>query len=102
MFLRYERTFPTINGTLPNPTPTPANAFTDPTAPIYIVQGTAGAFIWESFITPQPVWSAVRLNKYGFARITIEAADTRTTLLYEFKSNGDTVDSFTINKAVPV
>ncbi len=46
---------------------TAANTYRNPGAPVYIVQGTSGAFQKETFVDPAPEWSAFRLNGvYGY------------------------------------
>lgn len=57
------------------------------TAPIYIVQGTAGAMQFETLVQPQPAWSAVRLvGTYGFGTLTVStsADGSCSTILYQF------------------
>lgn len=46
--------------------------YVDPQAPVYVVQGTAGALIRERFIKPKPSWSAVRMERYGYGRMIIK------------------------------
>lgn len=80
------------------PSGTPDNAvYTNPGAPIYIVQGTAGADQRETFETPTPAWSLVATNNvYGFGRMTINGT---SRLFYEFvDTDGFVHDTFTIVK----
>lgn len=44
----------------------------NPKAPVYIVQGTAGALISAKFVEPKPEWSVTRQDKYGYGRMTIK------------------------------
>lgn len=55
----YERTYPTFKG---KPVMDGVNYthYVNPKAPVYIVQGTAGALIRERFVHPTPAWSATR------------------------------------------
>lgn len=46
------------------------------------MQGTAGALIHETWIDPIPEWSLIRMQRYGFGRITI----TGNALKYQFVS----------------
>jgi len=91
----YERTWPTYNGTVIGST-TNSTYFEDPAAPIYIVQGTAGALQIEKWVTPQPAWSLIRQQYYGFGRMDIEG----NTIRYYYKNwqDGSVLDSFTLVK----
>jgi len=99
----YERTYPTINGTT-NSIPG-SNNYTNPTEPIHIVQGTAGAWIGERWINPEPIWSAFRKMEYGYGRMEITTAmdstgKNSTTLHYVFKGSttGEIVDQLWVTK----
>lgn len=51
----YERTLPVINGTVyTEGVSSDGSVLTQPQAPVYIVQGTAGAAIIEKFVKPAP------------------------------------------------
>jgi len=98
----YERTYPVNNGTI-HATPG-QKVFTNPDLPIYIVQGTAGALIVETWVTPQPVWSAFRyadrLLAYGYGRMDITTTATNSTLHYKYLTGkeGKVVDELIIYK----
>jgi hypothetical protein len=63
---------------------------------VYIVQGTAGALIHETWIDPLPEWSLVRTQKYGLGKIII----TGNVLKYQFisTSGGKVLDEWHIIK----
>lgn len=90
----YERTAAVYNGTVIT-LPDANNTYTNPGAPIYIVQGTSGAMQEETFVTPTPVWSLVRTNGvWGFGRMTVNGT---SLLTYEFvDTQGEVQDSFSI------
>jgi hypothetical protein len=76
----YERNYPTFNftrATDPSSGAPGGNAMnpeviTNPTAPIYIIEGCAGDVEHhEPFTRPQPHYSAYRSNTYGYGRMTI-------------------------------
>jgi Iron/zinc purple acid phosphatase-like protein C len=74
----YERVHPVINGTVMTmPTGTPA-VYQDPAATMHWVVGTSGAMQFESWVSPQPAWSAVReadwFNSYGYGQLTAHNA----------------------------
>lgn len=91
----YERTYPTFNG---NPVMDGVNHthYINPRAPIYVVQGTAGALIREKFIKPKPEWSAVRMERYGYGRMLIKG----NTLKYQYITipSGKVADEWSIVK----
>ncbi len=93
----YERSNAVRNGTVVGTASGPDNTYVSPPAPIYMVQGTAGAFVSGDWITPQPAWSAFRDgNTYGYGRVQITGAHS---LLWEFVDiNGKVVDHFRIQK----
>ena len=68
----------------------------NPGAPIYVVQGTAGALVHNSWVNPSPEWSMKRLMKYGYGQVTVKA----NYLKYEFISLpvGNVVDTWYIIK----
>jgi hypothetical protein len=75
-----ERTHAIFNGTVV--TPIVNGTYTNPAAPIYIVQGTSGAVQEEAWVTPAPAWSAWRLSGvYGYGIMHVEGA---TSLTYQF------------------
>lgn len=62
--------------------------FTDPPAPVYIVQGTSGAFCdsLKTDFLPYPEWAAHRDDRYGYGRLTIY---NTTHLYYEYLTEHD-------------
>jgi len=97
----YERTFPVINGTaIKAGVSSDGHTYVSPQAPVYIVHGTAGAMIWEKWVTPTPEWSAARSLTYGFGRMTLSnTANGGRQLVYEHKTmNSQVVDTLTIQK----
>ena len=70
--------------------------FTNPSAPIYVVQATGGAMLYRNWVEPVPEWSIKQMLKYGYGRVTI----VQNTLKYEFVSakNGKVLDSWEIIK----
>ena len=56
---QYEATMPVFNGTVTS-RGDGKGVFTNPGAPIYVVQGTSGAFVSGDWETPQPAWSRFR------------------------------------------
>ena len=89
----FERTFPVLNGTVVS-SPDANNTFTNPGAPIYIVVGTAGANQEEKYLEPQPAWSAVRFQEYGYGQMTVTGG---ASLAFDFVDiYGEVRDSFTI------
>lgn len=86
----YERTNVVYNGTAFS-TPT-QNSFVNPPHPIYVVQGTAGAMILETLVDPQPAWSAVRLQNYGWGRMDVFTyANGTSAMHYQFKTENSVV-----------
>ena len=62
---QYEATYPVFNGTVAT-RGDGKGVFTNPGAPIYVVQGTSGAFVSGDWETPQPAWSRYREgSSYG-------------------------------------
>jgi len=93
----YERTYPTINGTT---SPPYTNNYTNINEPIYIVQGTSGAFIGGTWVQPQPKWSAFRKEEYGYGRMDVTTTATTSTIYYAFHGgqNQTTVDELWLSK----
>lgn len=82
----YERTHPVLNGTVvsqprANAAPGGADVYDAPRAPAYLVIGSAGALIEESWVDPKPTWSASRHTVYGYGRVT---AHNASALQFEF------------------
>jgi len=88
----YERIFPVLNGTVV----ADGNVYVNPTSTAHVVQGTAGVFTDTEYVSPQPVWSALRNDYWGYGRMTVNA----THLQYQFQHEEDysTVDEFWIIK----
>lgn len=102
----YERMYPVNNGTVA----ATGRSFTNPTAPIHIVQATGGTFFEnEGIVDPLPEWfnlgselatnwcrSAVRKNIWGYGRMSVNS----TYLHYEYldAKTGNVLDYFDINK----
>jgi len=53
------------NGTLS------ATSYVNPTAPVHVLGGTAGAFLCDYLIRPQPVWSAFRSMQFGYLQLQV-------------------------------
>ena len=75
----YERIYPNVNGTVMVKTPT--NVYLNPNATAYVVQGTGGAYYDDTWVDPQPAWSALRIShEYGLGLVEANL----TTLTYSF------------------
>ena len=75
-----ERTAPVNNGTVVKP-----NFWTGRNnAPIHLVIGTGGRFLYPEFFDPQPSWSLFRDALFGYARFTFFR---NSTFHYEFIAN---------------
>ena len=89
----YERTYAILNGTVVT-LPDANGTYTNPKAPIYVVIGTAGAIQEEKYVEPQPVWSAVRFQEYGFGIMT---ATDNSSLSFTFVDiYSEVLDTFAI------
>ena len=86
-----------VNGTVVATATGVNNTYTRPGAPVYVVQGTAGAFVGGDWIEPQPAWSAFRNgDQYGYGRVFIESG---TSLDWQFVSiDGKVIDHWRIEK----
>ena len=93
---QYERTHPVFNGTVASTGGSNAT-YVNPGAPVYVVQGTAGAFVSGDWADPQPAWSAFRQGvSYGYGKMRVQGA---RALSYEWVSvEGVVLDHFTIEK----
>ncbi len=69
----------------------------NPSAPMHLTVGCAGAMIREKWIEPQPSWSAFRIQRYGYARMSML---NQTTLHFEFveMDHGSVMDEFYLVK----
>ena len=94
---QYERSYPVFNGTVTSSGGGTAT-FVNPGAPIYVVQGTSGAFVSGDWIDPQPQWSAFREGtSYGYGKMRVSGG---AKLDYQWISiEGKVMDSFTIVKS---
>eukprot|EP00041_Stephanoeca_diplocostata_P036636 m.1345107 g.1345107 ORF g.1345107 m.1345107 type:complete len:540 (+) comp24904_c0_seq8:227-1846(+) len=99
----YERVHPNKNGTQIE-YPDSAGVYHNPSAPVHLLVGAAGAMQEEHWVKPSPAWSAVRiadafpnlLESYGFGTVSIANA---THLSFTFTPvEGNTTDSFSIIK----
>jgi len=88
----YERIYPLINGTVVQS----GNVYHNPKATAHVVQGTGGVFTDWFYVDPQPVWSAVRNDFWGYGRMTIN----QTHIHYQFQhqESYETVDEFWLIK----
>ena len=75
-----ELVYPVLNGTVTN-TYSQGETWKNPSSTVHVVQGTAGAFIDEEYIEPQPAWSASRHQRYGYGRLTVYNS---TTFSYQY------------------
>jgi len=93
---QYERTLPVFNGTVFS-TGGGNATFISPGAPIYVVQGTSGAFVSGDWEEPQPSWSAFREGvSYGYGKMRVQGG---SRLTYQWISiEGKVLDAFTILK----
>ncbi len=91
----YERTWPTYKGKALTEGHK-EDHFYNPKAPVYVVQGSAGALIREKWINPKPEWSLRRMLHYGYGRIQIKGK----TLKYQYIAavNSKVVDEWFITK----
>jgi hypothetical protein len=89
----YERVYPVEDGTVVSS----GNVYKNPGATAHVNQATGGVFIDESYIDPQPAWSASRRSEWGYGRLTIH---NNTYLHYEFvhQDDGNVLDEFWISK----
>lgn len=89
----YERIHPVINGTVQQT----GRVYRAPGAPVHVVQGTAGIFQDHKYVEPAPAWSAARMGKFGYGRLTVHNA---SALFYEFLGldGGAQLDSFWLLK----
>ena len=55
--------------------------YVDPEHPVYVVQGTSGAYMKTKWVKPTPEWSAKKLSKFGYGRITVKG---KQELRYQF------------------
>ena len=99
----YERMHAVRNGTVvARADASNNNTMVDPAAPVYVVQGTSGAFVSGDWMNPQPDWSAVRDGTtYGYGRMefTTDAASGQRVMDYAFVTiAGAVFDRFTIRK----
>lgn len=93
----YERIHPNINGTVTDT----GNVYRNPKGLPHVVQGTGGAFYWDSFVTPTPEWSAARCAehhcRYGYGNALFHNA-THLQYQYRIEQDGSVYDEFWIVK----
>ena len=93
----YERVYPHVNGTIV--VPPGSNAWLNPSAPAYVVQGTGGCLLnlGHTWNEPAPPWSAVRTaSHYGYGMLDANATNLRWQFLLE--ADGSVFDEFSIIK----
>jgi hypothetical protein len=74
------------------------NAYVNPGAPVYVVQGTAGAFVGGDWMEPQPTWSAFRDgNTYGYGQMVVDGASSIDWTY--MGSDGKIIDHWRIEKS---
>jgi acid phosphatase type 7 len=99
----YERSASVFNGTVVA-VPDASGTYTSPKAPIYVLQGTSGAWQKETRVSPIPAWSLVFTNGvYGYGRMQISTNATAATrtLFYQFvDTSGNVHDTWSIVKAI--
>jgi len=66
----YERIYPVINGTVISHG-SGGKTFTNPGAPIHVVQGTGGIFTDKKWVQPTPAWSASTGSEWGYGRMLV-------------------------------
>lgn len=75
----FERIHPVRNGSVVT-LPDASGVYTNPGAPVHVVQGNAGVFEDLRYIKPTPAWSAERKGEIGYGRLKVFNA---THLHYE-------------------
>jgi acid phosphatase type 7 len=93
---QYERTHAVFNGTVLS-TGNGNATYVKPGAPLYVVQGTSGAFVAGDWADPQPAWSAYREGtSYGYGKMLVEGS---SRMVYQWISiAGEVLDHFEIIK----
>ena len=92
----YERSYPTFKGKAVKNNCNKTH-YINPQHPVYVVQGTGGAFIKTKYLT-QPEWSVKRSSLNGYGRVTIKGGH----LKYQFVTipGGKITDEWNIIKDV--
>jgi len=96
-----ERTAAVFNGTVVA-LPDAQGVYHSPGAPIYIVQGNAGADLdFDKWISPRPAWNLVRDAYYGFGKLDMFTEGGNRVLSYAaVDTNGTARDTWSIVKPV--
>jgi len=95
----YERMNAVVNGTVVK-TADATGTYVSPAGPVYVVQGTAGAFVTGDWMDPQPAWSAKRDGvSYGYGAMEFDVEAGAHVMDYTFISiDGAKMDHFRISK----
>jgi len=95
----YERSYPVYKRI-----PTSSN-YTNPTAPVYTVVGTAGISLYNDWRATTPSWcvSESRIVDFGFSQIFSSSEGLQSFLRFDwiYSDSGTVGDSFTISKRTP-
>merc|ERR1712154_235 len=93
----YERTWPVYNNTVCNGSY--AEPYTNPTAPVHIITGSAGCYskIDPFFKNPQ-AWSAFRSTDYGYTHMTVHNSTHLTIEQISDDQHGQTIDRMMLIK----
>jgi len=88
----YEKIYPVVNGTVM----ATGTVWVNPGAAAHVVQATAGVFLDSNFEDPQPDWSAIRTNKWGYGKMLVN----QTHIWYQFmhQDTGNAIDEFWLIK----
>ncbi|CAG2174604.1 unnamed protein product [Oppiella nova] len=93
----YERMWPLYNLTVHNGSQ--SHPYTNPTAPVHIITGSAGCNErHDSFVKNPPEWSAVRISDYGYTRLHIINASHLSLEQVSDDQNGKIVDKIMLIK----
>jgi len=95
----YERMNAVVNGTVVATASGPNATYVSPAGPVYVVQGTSGAFVTGDW-APQPAWSAKRDGvSYGYGAMEFDVEGGLHVMDYSFVSNeGKVVAHFRTSK----
>jgi hypothetical protein len=75
---------------------TPIQDYVNPADAIYIIQGSAGALVRDTFVEPKPWWAKVRVARYGYG--VLEANQTTLSYQYKLMTTREVIDHWTITK----
>lgn len=94
----YERMNAVVKGVVVANATGTRNAYVNPTGPVYVVQGTAGAFVGGDWMNPQPAWSAFRDGTtYGYGQMIVDGASSIDWTY--MGSDGKVIDHWRIEKS---